>query len=313
MYPGIDPSFDYKGIFVKEQVDGLNKSTEGNVDVHIINGHKGLISYAIGSFVLLFKVLFGKYDVVHCHYGLSAMFTLLIPFKRWNNVILTLHGGDILIEQGKKHQVAITKRILKKVGFVITLNNEMNEIVSNFTNHYQTLVCGADGDLFSGTYKKKEIKNFLFPGKPDREVKNYPLFQSIVNKYIDDGNAANIIILDGFTRDEMASIFRNGSLLIMTSHSEGSPQVIKEAMLSDLPILSCDVGDVKDVIGTTPGTLILNNMKTSTISQNINNLLSCAQNTPGARRDRILESGLEQQQVIKKLIKVYERVIKNDN
>jgi len=311
MYPGRDPSFDYKGIFVKEQVDGLRKTTGVSVDVHIIDGHKGLMAYALGSFVLLFKVLFGKYDVIHCHYGLAAMFTLLIPFKRWKNVILTLHGGDILIEQGKRTQVAITKQILKRVGFVITLNDEMNEIVARYTNRYQILVCGADGDLFYGSYTHKKITTFLFPGKPDREVKNYPLFLAIVKAYEDEGNEAKVIVLDGFTRDEMASTFRKGSLLLMTSYSEGSPQVVKEALLSDLPILSSDVGDVRDVIGNTPGTLVYGDISSTVIAQKINNLLSNALSTPGARRTRIVESGLEQQRVITKLSKVYEKVVNN--
>ena len=311
MYPGRDSSFDYKGIFVKEQVEGLRKTNGVNVDVHVIDGHKGFTAYALGSFILLFKVLFGKYDVIHCHYGLSAMFTLLIPFKRWSNVILTLHGGDILIEQGKLNQVAITKKILSRVGLVITLSDEMNKVVARYTERYQTLVCGADGDLFNGTYTHKKITTFLFPGKPDRAVKNYPLFQAIVKSYVDEGNEAKIIVLDGFTRSEMAATFLKGSLLLMTSHSEGSPQVVKEAMLSDLPILSSDVGDVGYVISDTLGTLVYDDVSPAEIAHKINKLLSDALSTPGARRTRIIKAGLEQKHVITELTKLYGRVICN--
>jgi teichuronic acid biosynthesis glycosyltransferase TuaC len=308
MYPGSDPSFDYKGIFVKEQVDGLRNIPEFNVDTHIINGHNGLLAYTLGSIVLLFKVLFGRYNVIHCHYGLSAMFTLLIPFRCWDNVILTLHGGDILIEQGKVSQVAITKKILSRVGFVITLSDEMNSIVANYTDRYQTLVCGADGHLFEGTYKHQKITTFLFPGRPDREVKNYHFFQAIVQSYVNEGNDAEVIILDGFSRNEMAATFLKGSLLLMTSHSEGSPQVVKEAMFSDLPILSSDVGDVRNIIGDTPGTLIYGNISSTEVAQKINKLLSDALLTPGARRSRVMKAGLEQRQVIEELLKVYRKV-----
>jgi len=309
MYPGRDPGMDYKGIFVKEQVDGLRLSGCA-VDVHVIDGHKGLLlGYCLGSIVLLFKALFGKYDLIHCHYGLSAMFTLLLPFKRWNNIVLTLHGGDILIKQGKINQVAITKKILKKVGFVITLNSEMNEIVAKYTDRYQTLVCGADGQLFNGNYSCKQVTTILFPGSPDREVKNYPFFEQIVNSYKKIGKEVSVIILDGFTRKEMASAFQNGSLLLMTSHSEGSPQVIKEAMLSDLPILSSDVGDVSSVIGSAPGTLVFKDISPESIAGKIDDLLVEASLSSGSRRERIFEIELEQNCVIDKLLKIYSGVI----
>jgi len=38
------------------------------------------------------------------------------------------------------------------------------------------------------------------------------------------------------------------NLLLMTSFTEGSPQIIKEAMACNCPDVSTDVGDVKDVV-----------------------------------------------------------------
>lgn len=311
MYPDTDSEFLYKGIFVKEQVDGLNKTGVFDIGVHVIKGHKGLLAYLLGTFSVFFKVLFGKYDLIHCHYGLSAMFTLLLPFKRWNNVILTLHGGDILEKQGKSVQVFITKLILKRIGFVITLSNEMNEIVNSYTKKYQTLVCGADGELFTGDYNKKEITTFLFPGRPDREVKNFVFFEEIVNAYNDSGRESKIIVLDGFSRLEIAKVLREGSLLLMTSHSEGSPQIIKEAMLSDVPILSCNVGDVASVVGDTPGTCIYYENDAVSVSVRIDALVEEASQSIGKRRQRIFDVGLEQKNIIKQLSDIYLRLNTN--
>lgn len=308
MYPGRDSDLDYKGIFVKEQVDNLVSTTNFEVDVFVIDGHNGFLSYLKGSFVLLYKALFGGYDLIHCHYGLSAMFTLIIPFKKWNNVILTLHGGDILKEQGKTLQVAITKKILSRVGFVITLSEEMNSIVSRYTNDYQILVCGADGDLFDGVYSTKAVTTFLFPGKPDRDVKNYPFFKEVVKAYGEEGRESKVVILDGYSRQQMAEVLRNGSILLMTSHSEGSPQVIKEAMLSDLPILSSDVGDVASVIGGAAGTLVYARLAAGEVAMKIDGLLADAASSPGVRRKRIFDIKLDQGSVGEELISIYSRL-----
>ncbi len=40
-------------------------------------------------------------------------------------------------------------------------------------------------------------------------------------------------------------------VLLLTSYWEGSPNVIKESMACNLPIISVDVGDVKEVISGT--------------------------------------------------------------
>ena len=55
-----------------------------------------------------------KFDIVHIHYGLSGLF-MLSPLASKTPSLLTLHGGDILTEQGKTIQIAITKKVLETV------------------------------------------------------------------------------------------------------------------------------------------------------------------------------------------------------
>ena len=94
----------------------------------------------------------------------------------------------------------------------------------------------------------------------------------------------------------------------MTSHNEGSPQVIKEAMLCGTPIVSVDVGDVKDVCGSTEGTYICK-ATPQDIADSLNKAFIFGKRTDG--RERIIQLGLTNELVAKKVFSVYSNVLAN--
>ena len=62
-----------------------------------------------------------------------------------------------------------------------------------------------------------------------------------------------LIELDNRNREEVNLLLNACNLLLLTSTSEGSPQVIKEAMACNRPIVATDVGDIRELIGDTEG------------------------------------------------------------
>ena len=308
MYPDRNPNFKYNGIFVKEQIDGLFGLGQ-DVECFIIDGFKSPFEYFKSIFSLRDKIKKSNYDVVHIHYGLSGLFLLFgSSIRRYSKFVLTLHGGDILKEQGKYFQVLLTKLIIRNLDFVITLNEDMNKVVSKLTSNFALAPCGVDTEFFSPSEVKKN-KVILFAGAKSRPVKNYKLFEQIINEYRINKKEVETVALDGFNREEISNLLRYSSCLIMTSISEGSPQIIKEALSSDLAILSVDVGDVKKVCGIVEGTKIFSHSDApAIIATYIDGVIEQASITPGKRRERIFEIGLSQNEVIKKLINIYERL-----
>ena len=83
--------------------------------------------------------------------------------------------------------------------------------------------------------------------------------------------------------------------------------MIKEAMACNLPIVSTDVGDIKWVIGNIEGCYITT-FDPKDVADKIKMALNFNKRTNG--RDRIIELGLDSNTIAKRLISIYERVIK---
>ncbi|MGH8492649.1 MAG: glycosyltransferase family 4 protein [Moraxellaceae bacterium] len=294
----------YAGVFVTEQVDAL-RAAGIDCDVYIIDGFRGMWRYFTSAIHLYWKLLFSSYDVIHVHYGLSGLFTLLNPFIRWRKVILTLHGGDILPDQGKHIQVMLTRLIVRRVGGIIILNEQMRDELKHVRCKIWRMPCGVDETLFNGVYDGRQDV-VIFPSSPDRAVKNFPLFRKICTEFFARYGEMSVVFVDGLNREEVAELFSRASILLMTSISEGSPQVVKEALLCDLPVVSTDVGDVRDVVDGTPGCAVFD--RTASLDQ-VAALMKAAINeanaSPGERRRRVLALGLDQSSVIGRLIDVY--------
>ena len=86
----------------------------------------------------------------------------------------------------------------------------------------------------------------------------------------------------------------------MTSFSEGSPQFIKEAMASNCPIVSVDVGDVKDLIKNDAFSSI-SSYSSNDLADKINEVFKTNMSSDGRRNIKHLHSGL----ISEKIVSIY--------
>lgn len=99
---------------------------------------------------------------------------------------------------------------------------------------------------------EKGVQLILFSGSFTETVKNYRLAKRAV-RFLDN---VKLVELNGYTREEVNLLMNGCDVVLMTSFSEGSPQIIKEAMACNRPLVSTDVGDVREIIGNTDGCYI---------------------------------------------------------
>ncbi len=238
----------YHGIFVHEQMEAIKRlHSDVHYDVYYINGFKGKIQY-LKSLLEVTKIINkGNYHLVHIHYGLAGMF-LFSPFVKHLPIITTFHGSDIQPKGGNgKLSVFVSQFVAKHSNAAIILNNNMDVMVKPYCSNTHMIPCAVDLNIFRPMDKTEfhDKVQIVFPSNRERQVKNYPLFCETLNiikkKY-------NIVAeeheLKNMSRQQIAQLYSNVDLLLMTSRSEGSPQAVKEAMCCNLPCVSTPVGDV---------------------------------------------------------------------
>lgn len=148
----------------------------------------------------------------------------------------------------------------------------------------------------------QDKKYVLFAGAFDNAVKNYPLAKETI-AFVPE---AELIELNGYTRDQVTLLMCAVDCFLMTSFTEGSPQVIKEAMACGCPIVSVDVGDVRERITDLDGCYVVSR-DPKDISDGLRKAISFVGKTFG--RDRIISQGLTNELVSQRLFELYTIVL----
>jgi glycosyltransferase involved in cell wall biosynthesis len=143
-----------------------------------------------------------------------------------------------------------------------------------------------------------EGKYILFAGSFYNEVKNSSLAKAAVSQI----EGVHLIELRGYNREQVNMIMNAVNCLLMTSHREGSPQVVKEAMSCGTPVVSVDVGDVKYNMADVEGSFI-SSRDVIDITKKIQKAIAFQGKTEG--RNRIIEYGFSNDVVSKRLLKIY--------
>lgn len=265
------------------------------------------------------KIREWKPDVVHAHYGLSClvanMATRCVP------VVSTYHGSDI--NQPKVRP--LSKLAIRLSAWNIFVSKRNMALAGAVEGKKASLVpCGINIPLPWNDLQKQKVeqltlnqwvegvlqgekKHVLFAGAFDNAVKDPELAKQAMQELTKERVNAELVELKGYTRDQVNALMYNCDAFLMTSKTEGSPQVIKEALACGCPIVSVDVGDVKERLEGVEGCYVVESRKPMDIAEALRKALAFEDRTEG--RKRIVEIGYTNELVAKKIIKIYEDII----
>ena len=286
--------------FITDQVEALQKA--GVVcDYFTVEG-KGVKGYLRNYTPMMRKIRDFQPDIIHAHYGLSG---LLANLQRKVPVVTTYHGSDINNPKVLRYS---------KVSIILSAWNifvsKKNIKLARVKKKFSLIPCGVDTNIFRPMDRKAERKKLgfsesdnivLFAGAFDNPVKNPELATEAVSKI----SVARMIELKGYNRKQVAGLMNAVDVCLMTSHTEGSPQFIKEAMACNCPIVSVNVGDVKEVLEGVNGCLITEKSAIN-VALKIQEVLIKNERTNGY--EKIKNSGYEATVVAERIKNVYKNI-----
>ena len=290
--------------FVVEQIQAL-RARGVSVDTYGIVG-KVVFGYLRNIVGVNEKIREFRPDLIHAHYGLSG---LCANLQRQIPVVTTYHGSDI---HSGGWILKLSQLAMRLSAYNIFVSTKMLEMSGYKKNNACVQSCGLDLNIIKeipreqareklGFDKKQKIG--LFSGSFDNAIKNYTLAKAAVDKLLD----VQLLELKGYSRTEVNLLMNACDFQITTSHRESGPLVVKEAMACGTPVVSVDVGDVKDIIGDTDGCYIAER-NPEDLAEKIRLALAFKGKTNG--RQRIIDLGLSNDLVAKRLIEIYQQVLK---
>lgn len=295
--------------FIREQVGALRE--QGcECEYYHIKG-KGMMGYLRTIPGLRRKIREWKPDVMHAHYGLSCLVANLAT--RRVPVVSTYHGSDINVKSVRR----FSKMAMWLSAWNVFVSKRNMALVGAIEGKKASLVpCGislSEDQLQMREEARKALgwkadeKKVLFAGAFDNDVKDPELAKQAMKELKNEGVNAELIELKGYNRQQVNTLMCAVSCLLMTSKTEGSPQVIKEAMACGCPIVSVEVGDVTERTEGVEGCYVVPSREPKDIAEALVKALTFEGKTNG--REKILEYGLTNEQVALKIVDIYNRIV----
>ncbi len=257
-------------------------------------------------------------DLVHAQYGTMTAFfaSLTTPVP----LVMTFRGSDVnpapsdwwvrsAAGRGLSHVAAL------KASRIICVSEGLRRRL--WWGHSRTIVIpsGIDRHIFFPRSQsearaelgwKTEERIVLFNAGSSPAVKRLDLARDGIAEATKHFGPIRFVVLDGHVSQSVVAAMLNAAdCLLMTSDWEGSPNIIKEALACNLPIVAVDAGDVRDRLqGVRPSYIV------PRAGQDIGLALADVLHTPSRSNGAATVKDLSLEQSAIRIRSVYDEVLK---
>jgi glycosyltransferase involved in cell wall biosynthesis len=208
-------------------------------------------------------------DVIHAHYGTMTAFLCAVT----SSLPLVVHfrGSDLNPCPSISKAQSVGGRFLSQIAVlraseIICVSEELKRRLWWRRGRVTLLTSGVDSTIFYPRPKAEaraelgwpqDERIVLFNGR-NPEIKRLDRAEAAIEAARGMDRPIRFEVLHGQTSpQQIATMMCASDCLLFTSDFEGSPNIIKEALACNLPIVSVDVGDVSDrLAGISPSRIV---------------------------------------------------------
>lgn len=302
--------------FIKRQAEFL-QAAGVDVEVFAFRGSRNPYNYAAAWARLRPRLHPGRYDLVHAQFGQSGI--LALP-KRLP-LVVTFRGSDLLgIVGDRTRRHTMVGRVLQQASRLVARHADAVILVSDhMREHLKTnapvhvVPSGLDLDLFRPIPSEDARRQLgmepgerlvLFVGRAHQARKRYDLAKQAVD-ILNERLPARLVVGWGIPHEKIPVYMNASDVLIVTSMQEGSPNVVKEALACDLPVVSVDVGDVRERLAGVEGCEVTADDKPETLAAALERVLRRGERIDG----RAAVQHLDERLLTERVIEIYRSVL----
>jgi glycosyltransferase involved in cell wall biosynthesis len=301
--------------FLVQQVEYLRRAGL-HVTVFHFRAKKNPFNYLKAWIRLRHHYDLESYDLIHAHFGQSGL--IAIPTKL--PLVVTFHGSDLQGIWGRNNRYTFAGKILKLLSRmvakyadeVIIVSEHMSRFLPREVN-YNVVPGGVNMDLFvplSQSFCRERLglpRNkplILFSG--DHARKRYYLADEAV-KILKTQLDVELLCLMKAAHEEMPLYLNAADVLLLTSKHEGSPTIVKEALACNCPVVSVDVGDLRERISGVQGCFLCEDDSPATIASALAKAIASKEHFESRHQVDTLDEAC----VSEKIIRIYSQLLNN--
>lgn len=204
----------------------------------------------IGLIKLLLKIHKIKPDIIHTHGSKTTsvinVIKKFLPIKH----VATAHGI--------KNKTSVYKKATKliTVSQMVKESIDASSVVIN--NWYPPIVQdkkSLNNDYVLAVGRLEKVKGFDLLIQSWINIKDNLIiigsgkeYDSLINLISQHNLDTKIQIIDEMSQEDLVNYYKNASMIVISSRSEGGPRVALEALYQEIPVISTNVGHMAEIL-----------------------------------------------------------------